>query len=114
MNMNEVIHTQNRVNRNTKEGQTRKGAPQETWICGDIPDFTHYQLPGFNSPICLGASCGRHGGLAIYLAEGLSYKLIAKSDKTTKIWEGLFVSVTGDNIKKPLIIATLGMARASI
>ena len=44
---------------------------QETWVIGDDPDFSQFTLPGYGEPISLGATCGRHGGLAIYLAEDL-------------------------------------------
>ena len=80
---------------------------QETWISGASPDFSLFHLPGYGDPISLGATCGRHGGLAIYLTEGLNHKIIAKSSSTTKLWEGLFISVTGDNLTKPLIIGNV-------
>ena len=50
---------------------------QETWIKnqqdGQAPDMSFYQLPGYQYPVSLGASCGDHGGLAIYLIEGLKF-----------------------------------------
>ena len=80
---------------------------QETWVLGDNPDFSLFKLPGYGEPISLGATCGRHGGLAIYLSEELNHKIICRSDKNTKIWEGLFISVTGDSLSKPVVIGNI-------
>ena len=80
---------------------------QETWIRGDTPDFSQFHLPGYGEPISLGATCGQHGGLAIYLLEGLTHKLISRSDVTTKIWEGLFIVVEGDTLIRPVIIGNV-------
>ena len=79
---------------------------QETWIKGDNPDLSFFKLPGFEETAVLGASCGSHGGLAIYLAEGLVYKEIFRSH-VNRIWEGLFISVSGESIVKPVIIGNV-------
>ena len=80
---------------------------QETWIGGEKPDFSLFNLPGYGEPVTLGATCGKHGGLAIYLSEGLNHKVICKSNKNTKIWEGLFISVNGESLSKPVIVGNI-------
>ena len=80
---------------------------QETWIQCESPDFSQFHLPGYGEPISLGATCSQHGGLAIYLSEGLTHRVICRSSLTTKIWERLFVSVKGDTLTKPVIIGNV-------
>ena len=83
---------------------------QETWIkCrhpNDIPDLSAFHLPGYQEPIGQAASCGEHGGLAIYLIDGFKHNII-HSHTSTKNWEGLFINVTGDCLPKPIIIGNV-------
>ena len=79
---------------------------QETWIKGKNPDFSFFKLPGFDEPVTLGASCGNHGGLAIYLTEGLVHKDFFRSGDN-RIWEGLFITVSGETLSKPVIIGNV-------
>ena len=83
---------------------------QETWIkCrhpNDIPDLSAFHRPGYQEPIGQAASCGEHGGLAIYLIDGFKHNII-HSHTSTKNWEGLFINVTGDCLPKPIIIGNV-------
>ena len=38
---------------------------QETWVQGNPPDLSIFQLPGYEVPVALGASVSKHSGLAI-------------------------------------------------
>ena len=77
---------------------------QETWLRNDA-DISLFSIPGYRL-IHQGSKCTKHGGLIIYLNERYSYKLrnlYTRSD----IWEGLFVDVTGYNLRRPLTIGNI-------
>ena len=80
---------------------------QETWVQGNPPDLSMFQLPGYEVPIGLGASVSKHGGLAIYLIEGLTHSIIHSTSSTSKNWEGLFIKVTGADMPHPIIIGNV-------
>ena len=77
---------------------------QETWLTSDA-DVTLFEIPGYKL-IHQGSRCTRHGGLIIYLHEQYCYQvrhLYSSSD----IWEGLFIDVTGHNLRKRLTIGNI-------
>ena len=84
---------------------------QETWVkdnkqSSKFPDMSFFRLPGYQEPIAQSASCGEHGGLAIYLIDGLKASII-HSHTNTKNWEGLFIKVTGTFLSKPVVIGNI-------
>ena len=83
---------------------------QETWVKSNQPDkcadLSAFILPGYQDPIGQSATCGQHGGLAIYLIEGLQASIL-HSHTESNIWEGLFINVTGECLNKPLVIGNV-------
>ena len=77
---------------------------QETWLTSDA-DLSLLKLPGYNI-IHQGTKCTKHGGLIIYLSEMYSFKL-RNLCNDSDIWEGLFIDVTGHNLRKPLTICNI-------
>ena len=77
---------------------------QETWLKRDI-DVSLLQLPGYNL-INQMKSCSRHGGLIIYVNDDLNCSVF-KRVETSPVWEGLFIEVTGGNMKKGVIIGNI-------
>ena len=51
-------------------------------------------------------SCSKHGGVARYIHKIYSYFLRDKDIKS-KHWEGLFIDVFGDHLRKPVTIANI-------
>ena len=77
---------------------------QETWLSSDA-DVSLLHIPGYKL-IHQGSKCNRHGGLIIYLHEEYTYKLrniYTQSD----IWEGLFIDVSGENLRRPITIGNI-------
>ena len=79
---------------------------QETWVLGNPPDLSIFQLPGYQAPVGVGNSCSRHGGLAIYVVDGLNYSIMQKVN-TSKIWEALFMKIKGSELPHPIIIGNI-------
>ena len=77
---------------------------QETWLRNDA-DISLFSIPGYRL-IHQGSKCTKHGGLIIYLNERYSYKL-RNLYTGSDIWEGLFVDVTGYNLRRPLTIGNI-------
>ena len=77
---------------------------QETWLRNDA-DISLFNIPGYRL-IHQGSKCTKHGGLIIYLNERYSYKL-RNLYTGSDIWEGLFVDVTGYNLRRPLTIGNI-------
>ena len=79
---------------------------QETWLSSDADVFNWYiSLPDYKL-IHQGSQCTRHGGLIIYPHEEYIYKLqnmYTQSD----IWEGLFIDVSGQNLRRPITIGNI-------
>ena len=77
---------------------------QETWLSSDA-DVSLLHIPGYKL-IHQGSKCTRQGGLIIYLHEEYTYKLrniYTQSD----IWEGLFIDVSGQNLRRPITIGNI-------
>ena len=77
---------------------------QETWLSSDA-DVSLLHIPGYKL-IHQGSKCTRHGGLIIYLHQEYTYKLrnmYTQSD----IWEGLFIDVSGQNLRPPITIGNI-------
>ena len=77
---------------------------QETWLSSDA-DVSLLHIPGYKL-IQQSSKCTRHGGLIIYLHEEYTCKLrnmYAQSD----IWEGLFIDVSGQNLRRPITIGNI-------
>ena len=70
---------------------------QETWLTSDA-DVTLFDIPGYKL-IHQGSRCTRHGGLIIYLHEKYCYE-VRNLYSSSDIWEGLFIDVTGHNLRK--------------
>ena len=77
---------------------------QETWLT-DGADLSLLQLPGYQI-IHQGYKCTKHGGLIIYLNEKFTYKS-RDLYKDSQIWEGLFIEVSGHNLKKNKVIGNI-------
>ena len=77
---------------------------QESWLSGNPPDTSLFHLPGYQT-FALGATCSSHGGLLIYLSSEYN-ATVRDLYKTSKIWEGLFLNITGNGIK-PFTLGTI-------
>jgi len=77
---------------------------QETWLTSDA-NLSLFHIPGYKL-IHQGRKCSKHGGLLIYLNEEYSYK-IRDICPESKIWEGLFIDVTGSNLRRPITIGNI-------
>ena len=76
----------------------------ETWLSSDA-DVSLLHIHGYKL-IHQGSKCTRHGGLIIYLHDEYTYKLrnmYTQSD----IWEGLFIDVSGQNLRRPITIGNI-------
>ena len=78
---------------------------QETWITGCPPDFSLFSIPGYVT-IPLSASISTHSGLVIYLHKRHQYSIRA-FDFNSNIWEGLFIDVFGQHIKKKITLCNI-------
>ena len=77
---------------------------QETRLTSDA-DMPLFEIPDYKL-IRQGSRCTSNGGLIIYLHEKYCYEvrnLYSNSD----IWEGLFIDVTGHNLRKRLTIVNI-------
>ena len=79
---------------------------QETWLASDA-DTSLLQIEGYTL-IQKGKSCSAHGGVAIYLKDNFSFKIL-NVEYDTEIWDGLFIEVTIDDHSqsKKLVIASI-------
>ena len=77
---------------------------QETWLKRDI-DVSLLQLSGY-SLINQMKSCSEHGGLIIYVNYDLNCSVFMRVE-TSPVLEGLFIEVTGGNMKKGVIIGNI-------
>ena len=70
---------------------------QETWL-DERADVNLLQIPGYNL-ITHSKICSAHGGLAIYIREGLHYRNLTLeiTNSATRIWEGMFIEITIPN-----------------
>ena len=77
---------------------------QETWLSSDA-DVSLLHITGFKL-IHQGSKCTRHGRLIIYLHGEYTYTLrnmYTQSD----VWEGLFIDVSGQNLRRPITIGNI-------
>ena len=77
---------------------------QECWL-PDNYDLSLLQIKGYNC-IYQNKSSGNKGGLVIYLRDISKYK-VKLNFNTSNIWEGLFIEITGDSLKKKVIFGNL-------
>ena len=77
---------------------------QETWS-SENHDTSLYQIPGYEL-ISQGTKCSNHGGLAIYLSTMYSFKSL-NLDIASDLWEGLFIEITGDNLKRKITLGNV-------
>ena len=68
-------------------------------------DATLFEISGYKL-IHQGSRCTRHGGLIIYLHEKYCYQ-VRNLYSSSDIWEGLFIDVTGHNLRKRLTIGNI-------
>ena len=78
---------------------------QETWISGQTPDFSLFQIPNYEI-IPLGAKCSTHSGLVIYVHQKYSFK-IRELYKATKVWEGIFIDIYHDSLLKKITLCNI-------
>ena len=72
---------------------------QETWLTSDA-DVTLFDIPGYKL-IHQVSRCSTHGGLIINLYEKYCYE-VRNLYSSSDIWEGLFIDVTGHNLRKQI------------
>jgi hypothetical protein len=77
---------------------------QESWLDKN-DDLSLLQLNGYNM-ISKGKTCGRKGGLTIYLDESYTYRPI-DFPYTASFWENQFVEVSGNGLLKNLLLWNL-------
>jgi hypothetical protein len=81
---------------------------QETWLSSSS-DVSLLQLEGYNL-ISKGKLASNHGGVAIYLKDTYTYKVLSV-DSPSNIWDGVFIEVSlngsGSNSIKNLIIGSI-------
>ena len=77
---------------------------QETWLTSDA-DVTLFEIPGYKL-IHQGTRCTRHGGLIIYLHEKYCCQ-VRNLCRSSDIWEGMFIDITGHNLRKRLTIGNV-------
>ena len=78
---------------------------QETWIEGDNPDVSLFELDNYTS-IPLKATCSSHGGLLIYLHKNFQYNTRDFYSSTTN-WEGQFIDIFGDELKQKITLCNI-------
>ena len=62
-------------------------------------------LDGFDL-ISQGTICSAHDGLSVYLINKYDYKILS-SNKVSKVWEGQFIEVFGNTIKKHIVLRNI-------
>lgn len=77
---------------------------QETWLMQN-QDTSLFQISGYNL-IHQGKHCSEHGGLIIYLSDEFTYKNRKLCDQSD-IWEGLFIDIYSEYIKKKITIGNI-------
>ena len=77
---------------------------QECWLASD-QDISQIQLKGYQC-IYQGKTCGRKGGLMIYLHEDFKYRVKQLSEHS-HIWESQYVEVYGGGLKKSILIGNI-------
>ena len=77
---------------------------QETWLEHDA-DTSLLQIPGYTL-ISLGRTCSAHGGLIIYLQDKYTFH-ICDLYKGSDLWEGLFIEISGNNLKHPITLGNI-------
>lgn len=77
---------------------------QETWVKRDI-DVSLLRLPGYNL-INQMKTCSEHGGLIIYVSDEFNYSIVNRVEDSS-VWEGLFIEIWGNNMKKSVIIGNI-------
>ena len=77
---------------------------QETWIQSGALDVSLFDLPGYQT-FALSAQCGAHGGLITYISDEYTVS-VRDLYRPSKLWEGLFLQITGPNIK-PLTLGNI-------
>ena len=75
---------------------------QETWFQSN-QDTSLFNLDDYDLEYVI-SSCSKHGGVACYIHKIYSYFLRDKNIKS-KHWDGLFIDVFGDHLRKPVTIA---------
>lgn len=78
---------------------------QETWLTDRSPDCDIFHIPGYQT-IALSSTVGSHGGLMVYLKDCFRYE-IKKINVPSKMWECLFLEVSGGNLSQPLIVGNI-------
>ena len=78
---------------------------QETWLQDAACDRALIQIDGY-SIFLQGKSCSGHGGLAIYIRDCYSFTPMVSISKS-KVWEGCFVKISSEEMKKELVIGNI-------
>ena len=77
---------------------------QETWLSID-QDTALFNIPGYQL-ISQGKSCSSHYGLIILLSNEYSY-LIRSSHNNSKLWDGIFIEVSGKSLREKVLIGNM-------
>ena len=78
---------------------------QETWVEGDHPDVSLFELEN-NTSIPLKATCSSHGGLLIYLHKHFQYNVRDLYVSNTN-WEGQFIDISGNDLKQKITFCNI-------
>jgi hypothetical protein len=74
---------------------------QETWLA-ENDDLSLLQLRGYNM-ISKGKTCGRKGGLSVYLDEAYTHRVL-NFPYTSSFWENQFLEISGNGLLKKLLL----------
>ena len=77
---------------------------QEAWLSTE-QGASIFNIPGYHL-INLSKKCCAHFGLAIYLSDSFSY-LIKSVHEDSKLWDGLFIEVSGESLCEKIIIGNI-------
>ena len=78
---------------------------QETHLPKEINEES-YSIPGYQTPIHEGYTCGCKGGLFIYLKNKFTYTQ-RKLHEPSKHWEGQFVDITHESLQNKVTLANI-------
>ena len=77
---------------------------QETWLTQN-EDTSLLEIPGYQL-IHKGKKCSEHGGVAIYLRDDFSYKILDVCENST-LWDGLFLEITRDSVAEKITLGNI-------
>jgi len=78
---------------------------QETWINNDA-DCSLFKLDGYQL-ITKSKTCGKHGGLAIYLKDEISYRTLEVPFKHANLWECQILEIKLNRQNKKILLGNI-------